>query len=96
LEIQSRRTIEAEAQAESSLASLQDIWWSNAREREHIKARRREARLLEGEPEETHWDKGTQTKDEVLEQCLPPKKRLTGSRKNPLGKSRVPKLELSS
>jgi hypothetical protein len=75
LEIQWRRTIEAEAQAESSLASLQDIWRSNAREREHIVARRREDGLLEGEPEETHWDKSTQTEDEVLEQCLPPKKR---------------------
>ena len=29
---------------------------------------------MEEEPEETHWDKGTQTEDEVLEQCLPPKK----------------------
>jgi hypothetical protein len=75
LEIQCRRAIEAEAHAESSLASLQDIWRSNTQERERIKARRREAGLLEGEPEETHWDKGTQTKDEVLEQCLPPKKR---------------------
>jgi hypothetical protein len=74
LEIQWRRTIEAEAQAESSLASLQDTWRSNARERECIEARRREAGLLEGEPEETHWDKGTQTEDEILEQCLPPKK----------------------
>jgi hypothetical protein len=74
LEIQWRRTIEAEAQVESSLASLQDIWRSNAQERKCIKARRREAGLLEGEPEETHWDKGTQTKDEALEQCLPPKK----------------------
>jgi hypothetical protein len=27
----------------------------------------------EEEPEETHWDKGTQTKDEVM--CLPIKKR---------------------
>jgi hypothetical protein len=74
LEIQWRRTIEAEAQAESSLASLQDIWRSNAQERERIEARRREAGLLEGEPEETHWDKGTQTEDEILEQCLPAKK----------------------
>jgi hypothetical protein len=75
LEIQCRRAIEAEAQAESSLASLQDIWRSNTQERERIKACRREAGLLEGEPEETHWDKSTQTDDEVLEQCLPPKKR---------------------
>jgi hypothetical protein len=54
LEIQWRRTIEAEAQAESSLASLQHIWRSNVREREHIEARRREAGLLEGESQETH------------------------------------------
>jgi hypothetical protein len=74
LEIQWRRTIEAEAQAKSSLASLQDKWRSNAQGRERIKARRREAGLLEGEPKETNWDKGTQTEDEVLEQCLPPKK----------------------
>jgi hypothetical protein len=29
----------------------------------------------EDEPEETHWDKGTQTEDEILEQDLPPNKR---------------------
>ena len=29
----------------------------------------------EEEPEETHWDKGTQTEDDVMDQCLPPKKR---------------------
>jgi hypothetical protein len=29
----------------------------------------------EEEPEETHWDKGTQTEDEVMDQCLPMKKR---------------------
>jgi hypothetical protein len=75
LEIQCRRAIEAEAQAESSLASLRDIWRSNAQERERIKVHRREAGLLEGEPEETRWDKSTQTEEEVLEQCLPPKKR---------------------
>jgi hypothetical protein len=37
--------------------------------------RRREADLEEDEPEETHWDKGTQTEDEILEQDLPLKKR---------------------
>ena len=36
---------------------------------------RTKAGMLEEEPEETHWDNGTQTEDEVLEQCLPPKKR---------------------
>jgi hypothetical protein len=41
------------------------------------KERRRgeEADLDEEEPEETHWDKGTQTEDEILEQDLPLKKR---------------------
>jgi hypothetical protein len=29
----------------------------------------------EEEPEETHWDKGTQTEDEVMDRCLPIKKR---------------------
>ena len=31
--------------------------------------------LIEEEPEENHWDRGTQTEDDVIEQCLPPKKR---------------------
>jgi hypothetical protein len=53
--------------AENSLAALQT-------QRQNDEVLRTEAGLLE-EPEETHWDKGTQTKDEVLEQCLPPKKR---------------------
>ena len=52
---------------ENSLAALQT-------QRQNDEALRTEAGLLE-EPEETHWDKGTQTNDEVLEQCLPPKKR---------------------
>jgi hypothetical protein len=42
--------------------------------KEH-RRREEEAGLEEGEPEETHWDKGTQTEDEILEQDLPPKKR---------------------
>ena len=29
----------------------------------------------EEEPRETHWDKGTQTEDDVMDQCLPLKKR---------------------
>jgi hypothetical protein len=37
--------------------------------------RREEVGLEEDEPEETHWDKGTQTEDVILEQDLPPKKR---------------------
>jgi hypothetical protein len=45
--------------------------WDEVKERR----RREEAGLEEDEPEETHWDKGTQTEDEILEQDLPPKKR---------------------
>jgi hypothetical protein len=43
----------------------------------HKEHRRREegAELEEEEPKETHWDKGTQTEDVILEQDLPPKKR---------------------
>jgi hypothetical protein len=43
----------------------------------HKERRRREeeAELVEEEPEETHWDKGTQTEDVIPEQDLPPKKR---------------------
>jgi hypothetical protein len=37
--------------------------------------RREEAGSEEDEPEETHWDKGTQTEDVILEQDLAPKKR---------------------
>jgi hypothetical protein len=46
--------------------------WDEVKER---RRREEEAGLEEDEPEETHWDKGTQTKDEILEQDLPPKKR---------------------
>jgi hypothetical protein len=45
--------------------------WDEVRERR----RREEAGLEEDDPEETHWDKGTQTEDVILEQDLPPKKR---------------------
>jgi hypothetical protein len=45
--------------------------WDEVRERR----RREEAGLEEDEPEETHWDKGTQTENMILEQDLPPKKR---------------------
>ena len=38
-------------------------------------ARRGVGGWIEEEPEETHWDRGTQTEDDVMEQCLPPKKR---------------------
>jgi len=46
--------------AENSRATLQTQWQNH-------EALRTEAGLLEEEPEETHWDKGTQTEDEVLE-----------------------------
>jgi hypothetical protein len=46
--------------------------WDDLR-KEH---RRREGEELEEEePKETHWDKGTQTEDLILEQDLPPKQR---------------------
>ena len=63
MEVQQIRAI----RAENSLAALQTQWQNH-------EPLRTEAGLLEEEPEETHWDKGTQTEDEVLEQCLPPKK----------------------
>ena len=63
MELQRRRVI----RAENSLAALQTQW-------QNYETLRTEAGLLE-EPEETHWVKGTQTEDEVLEQCLPLKKR---------------------
>jgi hypothetical protein len=49
-----------------------NLWDELHRERTR---RGEEADVDEDEPEETHWDKGTQTKDEILEQDLPPKKR---------------------
>jgi hypothetical protein len=45
--------------------------WDEIKER---RSREEEAEVEEDEPEETHWDKGTQTEDEILEQDLPPKK----------------------
>jgi hypothetical protein len=70
--------------AEVSLANMEQDY---LREREHTlmankalwdevreRRRREEAGLEEDEPEETHWDKGTQTEDVILEQDLPPKK----------------------
>ena len=66
-ELQEQRT--RTARAENSLAALQ------ARMQEY------EARggicgwiEEEEEPEEIYWDKGTQTEDDVMDQCLPPKK----------------------
>ena len=63
MKVQRKRAI----QDKNSIAALQAQWQNH-------EAPRTEAGLLE-EPEEAHWDKGTQTEDEVLEQCLPPKKR---------------------
>jgi hypothetical protein len=59
-------------------------------------ARRREAGFLEREPEETHWDKALKPKMRYWSNVFHERSALTGSRKNPLGKGRVPKLELSS
>ena len=54
--------------AEYSLAALQAQWQDH-------EAHREVGGLIEEEPEETHWDKGSQTEDEA--HCLPPKKRRT-------------------
>ena len=58
------------AHAEYSLAALQA-------QLQEYEARRGIGGWIEEEeePEETHWDKGTQTEDDVMDQCLPPKKR---------------------
>ena len=59
------------ARAEYSLATLQA-------QMQEYEARRVIGGWIEEEeeePEETHWDKGTQTEDDVMDQCLPPKKR---------------------
>ena len=65
-ELEEQRT--RAACAEYSLAALQAQW-------QEYEARRGIGGWIEEEePEETHWDKGTQTKDVMMEQCLPPKK----------------------
>jgi hypothetical protein len=56
---------------ERTLIANKALWDEVHKERR----RRKEAGLEEDEPEETHWDKGTQTEDVILEQDLPPKKR---------------------
>jgi hypothetical protein len=53
--------------------------WDELKER---RRREEEAGLEEDEPEETHWDKGTQIEDEILEQDLPPKSVASSWRKN--------------
>ena len=55
------------ARAEYSLAALQAQW-------QEYEARRGIGGWIEEEPEETHWDRGIQTEDDVMDQCLPPKK----------------------
>jgi hypothetical protein len=72
--------------AEVALSNLEQDY-SRERERSEIfhknlwdelhkeRRRREEAGLMEDEPEKTHWDKGTQIEDVILEQDLPPKKR---------------------
>ena len=54
--------------AKNSLATLQAQWQNH-------EAHRGLGGWIEEEPEETNWDRGTQTEDDVIEQCLPPKKR---------------------
>jgi hypothetical protein len=72
--------------AEVSLANMEqdylrerersEMFHKNLWDELHKERRRREeAGLEEDEPEETHWDKGTQTEDVIPEQDLPPKKR---------------------
>ena len=67
-ELEEQRT--RAARAEYSLAALQA-------QMQEYEARRGIGGWIEEEeePEETHWDKGTQTEDDVMDQCLPPKKR---------------------
>ena len=69
-ELEEQRT--RAARAEYSLATLQA-------QMQEYEARRGIGGWIEEEeePEETHWDKGTQTEDNVMDQCLPPKKHPT-------------------
>jgi hypothetical protein len=74
------------AMAEVALANMEqdylrewehsEMFHKNLWDKLHRECRRREeeAELEEEEPEETHWDKGTQTEDMISEQDLPPKK----------------------
>jgi Ni/Co efflux regulator RcnB len=55
---------------ERTLIANKALWDEVHKERR----RREEASLMKDEPEETHWDKGTQIEDVILEQDLPPKK----------------------
>ena len=64
-ELEEQRT--RAARTEYFLAALQAQW-------QEYEARRGIGGWIEEEPEETHWDRGTQTEDDVMDQCLPPKK----------------------
>ena len=66
-ELEEQRT--RATRTEYSLAALQTQW-------QEYEARRGIGGWIEEEeePEETHCDKGTQTEDDVMDQCLPPKK----------------------
>jgi hypothetical protein len=55
---------------ERTLIANKALWDEVHKERR----RREEASLMEDEPEETRWNKGTQIEDVILEQDLPPKK----------------------
>jgi hypothetical protein len=95
LEIQWRRTIEAKAQAESSLASLQDIWRSNARERKVSRHVEEKLVYWKENPKKPIGIRALRPKMRYWSNVFHQRSALTRSRKNPLGKSRVPKLELS-
>ena len=83
LEEQRTRT----ARAENSLAALQarmqeyeahrgiDGWIEEEEEEPEETHWDIGTQTEEEEPEETHWDRGTQTEDDVMDQCLPLKKR---------------------
>jgi hypothetical protein len=53
--------------------------WDEVKERR----REKEVELEEEEPEETHWDKGTQTEDMIPEQDLPQRSIAFRRRKSP-------------
>ena len=85
-ELEEQRT--RAARAEYSLTALQAQW-------QEYEARRGIGGWIEEEEtEETHWDKGTQIEDDVMEQCLPPKKRpIQIEEESPREESSTPKLE---
>jgi hypothetical protein len=96
LEIQWRRTIEAEAQAESSQASLQDIWRSDAQKGNVSRHAEEKLDYWKENPKKPIGIRALRPKMRYWSNVFHQRSALTRSRKNPLGKSRVPKLELSS